>query len=667
LARADLRWRYKRGARPAAAESLERFPELGGDPSLVLSLIYEEFCLHEEAGERLNAEEFCARYADWKGSLARLLRFHRAISRVDGESGPPPRFPAPGELFVEFVILSELGRGGAARVYRARDRSLNGPVVALKITHTRGNGRTIPPQLGHPNIMPVHSVAFQPATGLLGLCMPYRPGVPLDEAIRRVAPAARQRSARALWQALGQPSAPEGSGPDPYDIYDIPRAEVPPAGGAGWDTFPISGTYAQGTAWVIATLARALHYAQGCGLSHRAVAPTNVLLMYQEGPQLLNLGIGSAVPSPECAEEALRRGTLPYMAPEQLDALLDPRLAGEVGAAADVYALGLLLQEMLTGVAPEGPRPAVPLHRAISELRNRRSSPPASLRTRNRSVPRALDAIAARCLAPAPAGRYRTAGALAEDLERFLAGPVAWWLRFGPGEADERAEALLLRFLDPREKDQYLRTGGFTVDAPSGRRYLITHGVAANVYGVDRSGRRLRRYCIFPRGVPAGDVMLAQRLALLTDEAGFLRTAIATDPDEVLHCDPTTLRALMYTAPLLATVTEAAILWSPGMGRLSLWVWGILFLLLIVGAGAYALIVESSPAPPLRERRVLRIVRVYLLILIVSVGLVGGYRLVSDRFGRASGPPPPRPRVPESSSRSRSRSAGGPGPRAVPR
>ena len=108
------------------------------------------------------------------------------------------------------------------------------------------------------------------------------------------------------------------------------------------------------------------------------------------------------------------------MAPEQLGAFLDPDRLGEISPAADLYALGLVLIELLTGRGPEGPDPDLPLPRAIAELQERRLGPIPSARSMNPTVPFALDAIAAKCLAPRPADRYRSAEALAGDLARFL-------------------------------------------------------------------------------------------------------------------------------------------------------------------------------------------------------------------------------------------------------
>ena len=278
--------------------------------------------------------------------------------------------------------------------------------MALKVSHDRGSEPSILGQLEHPHIVTVHSVAVEPETKLRGLCMPYRPGLPLDEVIRRVDPASRPRGARALIDVLVNPS--DGS-----------SGTATKRG--GWESFPFRGSYAEGVAWVAATLAEALAYAHAKNIYHRDVKPANVLLTYGFGPQLLDFNLSHDPHSAEQAEAALRGGTLPYMAPEQLEAFLDPTRWDEVVGQADLYSLGLLMRELLTGQAPETPEPALPLPRAIRALLDRRLEFHSGLRQANPKIPHALEAVVERCLSFAPGDRYHDAGALAEDLRLFLA------------------------------------------------------------------------------------------------------------------------------------------------------------------------------------------------------------------------------------------------------
>ena len=138
LIKADLRSRYDRGERPAVADYLEQFPQLRDDGDRVVSLAYEEYCLREEQGERLDPDQFCDRYPQWRDSLASQLRYHRLLSQVTPSVRTAVRFPEPGERFGGFRIDSILGLGGTARVYLARDEELGGRLVVLKISPDRG-------------------------------------------------------------------------------------------------------------------------------------------------------------------------------------------------------------------------------------------------------------------------------------------------------------------------------------------------------------------------------------------------------------------------------------------------------------------------------------------------------------------------------------------------
>ena len=174
-------------------------------------------------------------------------------------------------------------------------------------------------------------------------------------------------------------------------------------------------------------LARTLHYAHAMRTFHRDVKPGNVMLTFQHGPQLLDFNLSESPHAAQHAEAAMLGGTLPYMAPEQIEAFLNPELWGKVGARADIYSLGLVLRELLTGEAPDLPDEKLPPPRAMRALLDRRARLEVRLRQSNPDVPGALEAIAERCLCFDPDQRYPDAQALAEDLERFLARkPLRW-------------------------------------------------------------------------------------------------------------------------------------------------------------------------------------------------------------------------------------------------
>ncbi len=421
MVRTDLRCRFARGQSPTIADYLEQFPALGEADTRVLSLLYEEFCLKEERGEAVDVDSFCERYPQWKDSLASQLQYHQLLSRAAGIRPRAPEFPEPGDTFEEFQLLSLIGRGGTARVFLARDLSLGGKRVVLKVSPDRGREPQAQGALDHPHIVPVNSVVFDDRQ-MRGLSMPYRPGLPLDEVIRRVAPAACPRRALALWEALHRPAEAPADGPAtaPADATDKDGAAPPLPRGDGWDGFPVRGRYADGVAWIVRVVADALHYAHGQGTFHRDVKPANILLTTGHGPQLLDFNLADSLHSVAQAQAAMHGGTLPYMAPEQIEAFFKPELWPQVGARADIYSLGLVLRELLTGQAPELPAETLSPPRAMRVLLDRRPLMDVSVRRANPTVPHALEAIVARCLAVDPERRYQDAGALVEDLDRFL-------------------------------------------------------------------------------------------------------------------------------------------------------------------------------------------------------------------------------------------------------
>lgn len=183
--------------------------------------------------------------------------------------------------------------------------------------------------------------------------------------------------------------------------------------------------------WIVARLAEGLDHAHARGLLHRDLKPSNVLIAADGTPMLLdfNLAVDVDPGRGEAAEDeeidaAKLGGTLPYMAPEHLDAF-DPKGRTPVEAVderSDLYSLGLILFEMIAGEPAFDPPPSggASLQTLRRMVRERRQSSAPSLRARRPDVPPSLDALVAQCLAPDPDRRYASAGDLAEDLRRFL-------------------------------------------------------------------------------------------------------------------------------------------------------------------------------------------------------------------------------------------------------
>ena len=265
-----------------------------------------------------------------------------------------------------YAVLGRLGRGGMGVVYRARQLGLN-RLVALKMilagaqaepaerARFHAEAETLA-RLRHPNIVQIYEV------GEAGGC-PYF----------------------ALEYVEGGSVAQKLAGkPQPARL----------------------------AARLVETLARAVHHAHQQGVVHRDLKASNVLLSLEGVPKVIDFGLAKwrRESVAGTATETVR-GTPSYMAPEQA---ADHPVA--VGPAADVYALGAILYELLTG------RPPFLAETALAALLQVRTLDPVPPRRLQPGVPRDLETVCLKCLHKEPAKRYATAEDLAEDLRRFQSG-----------------------------------------------------------------------------------------------------------------------------------------------------------------------------------------------------------------------------------------------------
>ena len=169
---------------------------------------------------------------------------------------------------------------------------------------------------------------------------------------------------------------------------------------------------AQRAAEMVATLASAVQFAHQSGFIHRDLKPGNILLAADGTPKISDFGLARSIAAgPEFTLTGVRLGTPSYMAPEQAMGK-----TGAVGPAVDIYALGAVLYEMLTGRPPfDGHSAAETVQKVIDED----PAPPSCL---NPKIPRDLETICLKCLQKNPSRRYASAQDLADDLHRFLDG-----------------------------------------------------------------------------------------------------------------------------------------------------------------------------------------------------------------------------------------------------
>jgi WD40 repeat protein/tetratricopeptide (TPR) repeat protein len=288
--------------------------------------------------------------------------------------------------------------------------------------------------------------------------------VPRVEAL--VSAAARQRFLREARAAAGldHPNVvPVFEAGEVDSICYIASAYCPGFTLAQWLKQRDEPVPAREAALLVATLAEAVEHAHRRGVVHRDLKPSNVLLERVSGdeaqptlsPRITDFGLaklvegepGASAPGVQTESGAIV-GTPCYMAPEQAGGH-----SKEVGPAADVYALGAILYELLTGRPPFQGETVLDV---LLQVRAQEPVLPSSLRAR---LPRDLETICLKCLEKAPARRYASAQALADDLERFLAdrpvqarpvgrGERLWrWCRRNPWIALPTAAAVLLLLL----------------------------------------------------------------------------------------------------------------------------------------------------------------------------------------------------------------------------
>ena len=353
----------------------------------MLDLINQEIVLRRRMGDAPRLEDYDSDFPELAGPLSRLFDVHDAIS-LPTEFHAPPALPAvrgetptdglDGRLphIAGYKVERVLGSGGMGVVYLAFDVALKRN-VALKtmgqaqyagleqVERFLAEARTVA-HLRHPNIIAIHAIVEHEGRSCLALEF-----VDGDDLKKRLA---------------GKPMAPH------------PAAEL------------------------IQTLARAVHAAHNAGVIHRDLKPSNILLTSEGIPKVADFGLAKLLGGDSARTLSGQVvGTPSYMAPEQAEGR-----SKHVGPAADVYALGAILYEALTG------RPPFLGDSQLETLRLVCKTEPVSPKQLRPDIPRDLETICLKCLEKEPHKRYDSADVLAEDLRRFLADRPIIARRVGP-------------------------------------------------------------------------------------------------------------------------------------------------------------------------------------------------------------------------------------------
>jgi serine/threonine-protein kinase len=369
LARSDQSHRWRRGAGVPVEDYFARLPEVRTDTEEAVVLICGEVQLRRELGHKPNLDEYQRRFPDFADHLAIQFEVDDFLASADHHvhRDDTGQIELPGYDFLE-----KIGSGASGVVYRARQQAL-GRLVAIKVMSLAAadakhlarqrQEADILARLHHPNV--VHIYEVREYRGCLHLVMEYVEGTTLAD---------RGRTSLLL---------------------------------------PVE------SARLVATLAETVEAVHEAGVLHRDLKPSNVLITSGGDLKITDFGLAKlrttdqAVMALTTADSVL--GTPSYMSPEQ--AFGDARA---IGPTSDVYSLGAILYELLTG------RPPFLGATVLDTFSQIRSQDPVAPRQLQPKLPRDLETICLHCLNKSAVNRYQSAGALAEDLRRFLAGvPIA--------------------------------------------------------------------------------------------------------------------------------------------------------------------------------------------------------------------------------------------------
>ncbi|MFD9665262.1 serine/threonine-protein kinase [Rhodococcus sp. NPDC059968] len=315
-----------------------------------------------------------------------------------------------GQQVDDFDLLMGLGSGAFGRVFLARQRSMQ-RLVAVKISHDKGNEPQTLAQLDHNYIVRVFDQRLLEDRQLRLLYMQYLPGGTLLRVLRRVRVTPEQDRTGSLLL-------------DVVDEEMREKGELRPTDSSVRDEIA-SLTWPETIAWLGRRLAEALDYAGKRGVLHRDIKPANILLTAEGVPKLADFNISFSDTVTGASPLAYFGGSLAYMSPEQLEACHRgmPGTAADLDTRSDIFALGVMLWELMCGRRPfEDEDVSSESLVALEAMLDRRGRDidPEFLDQLPYDCPPSLRRVLLTCLAPKPEDRWSSGAELAQQFDLCL-------------------------------------------------------------------------------------------------------------------------------------------------------------------------------------------------------------------------------------------------------